>query len=145
MVNAIMNQALIYGPVLAQILLTLYVFIILAKRKANDIKAGTADRLKAALDNKAWSESVVKASNNIDNQFQTPVLFYALCFVLAQLNVVTPATLGLAWFYAISRYAHMFVHIGSNHVPHRMPLFLVGVLALMAMTGVAIVSLLSAA
>jgi hypothetical protein len=39
----------------------------------------------------------------------------------------------------------MFVHIGSNHVPHRMPLFLVGVLALMAMTGVAIVSLLSAA
>lgn len=139
-----MNQTLIYGPVLAQIVLTLYVFIILAKRKANDVKAGTADRAKAALDNKAWSESVVKASNNIDNQFQTPVLFYALCFVLAQLNAVTAVTLGLAWFYAISRYAHMFVHTGSNHVPHRLPLFLVGVVALMTMTGVAIYTMINA-
>ena len=140
-----MNQTLIYGPVLAQIVLTFYVFILLAKRKAADVKAGVADRSKSALDNKAWSEPVVKVSNNIDNQFQTPVLFYALCFVLAQLNAVTTVTLGLAWLYAISRYLHMFVHAGSNHVPHRMPLFLVGVFTLMAMTGFAIVSLLSTA
>ena len=140
-----MNQALIYGPVLAQIILTFYVFILLAKRKAGDVKAGVADRKKAALDNKAWSESVVKVSNNIDNQFQAPVLFYALCFVLAQLNAVTEVTLGLAWFYAISRYLHMFVHTGSNHVPHRLPLFLSGVFALMAMTGVAIFTMFTMA
>jgi hypothetical protein len=140
-----MNQTLIYGPVLAQIVLTFYVFILLARRKSADVKAGIADRDKSALDNKAWSESVVKASNNIDNQFQTPVLFYALCIVLAQLNAVTAVTLGLAWFYAVSRYAHMFVHTGSNHIPHRLPLFLCGVLALMAMTGIAIFTLMSAA
>ncbi|MFT6311461.1 MAG: hypothetical protein ACJAQS_001835 [Porticoccus sp.] len=140
-----MSQNLIYGPVLAQIVLTFCVFILLARRKAADIKAGIADRGKSALDNKAWSEPVVKVSNNIDNQFQTPVLFYALCFVLAQLGAVTAVSLGLAWFYAVSRYLHMFVHTGSNHVPHRMPLFLGGVLALMVMTGLAIFALVSAA
>ena len=137
-----MNQNLIYGPVLVQIVLTIIVFLILAKRKVADVKAGTADRVKSALDNKAWSESVIKASNNLDNQFQTPVLFYALCFVLAQLNAVTAVTLGLAWFYAISRYVHMFVHVGSNHIPHRRPLFLLGVFALMGMTGIAIFTMI---
>ena len=139
-----MNQHLIYGPMLAQIVLTFCVFVLLARRKSADVKAGIADRDKSALDNKAWSESVVKVSNNIDNQFQTPVLFYALCLVLAQLNAVTTITLGLAWFYALSRYAHMFVHTGSNHIPYRLPLFLCGVLALMAMTGAAIFTLMGA-
>ena len=140
-----MNQHLIYGPMLAQIVLTFCVFVLLARRKSADVKAGIADRDKSALDNKAWSESVVKASNNIDNQFQTPVLFYALCLILAQLNAVTAITLGLAWFYALSRYVHMFVHTGSNYIPHRLPLFLCGVLALMAMTGGAIFTLIGAA
>ncbi len=132
-----MSQQLIFGPVLAQIILTLFVFILLGKRKKADVAAGTVDREKAALDNKAWSVGVVKVSNNIDNQFQTPVLFYALCITLAQLNAVTELTLGLAWFYAISRYAHMFVHTGSNNVTYRFPLFLAGVLSLIAMTAIA--------
>ena len=137
-----MTPELIYGPMLAQIFLTLVVFILLAKRKKADIAAGTADRMKTALDNKAWSESVVKVSNNIDNQFQTPVLFYALCIILAQLNAVTATTLTLAWVYAISRYVHMLIHVGSNHVPHRMPVFLVGVGCLIAMTMISMVNLL---
>ena len=128
-----MNNHLILWPLLVQILLTLFVFIVLAKRKKQSIADGTADREAAALDNRAWPVDVVKASNNIENQFQTPVLFYALCLALMLNNGVTAITLSLAWVYAVSRIAHAFIHIGSNHVPKRLRYFLIGVVSLIAM------------
>lgn len=131
-------QAQIFWPMLAQITLTAIIFFILASRKASAMKAGEADRQKAALDNKAWNESVVKASNNIDNQFQTPVLFYALCFVIYELQAVTIFTLSLAWAYAVSRYVHAYIHIGSNYVPNRLRLFLFGFVMLLLMLGTSI-------
>ena len=129
-----MNNHLILWPMLVQILLTLWVFIVLAKRKKQSVAEGTADREAAALDNKAWPEDVIKASNNIENQFQTPVLFYALCLALIVNNGVTSMTLSLAWVYAVSRLAHAYVHVGSNHVPTRLRYFLIGVVSLIAMS-----------
>lgn len=138
----VIDQAQIFWPVLAQITLTVFVFFILASRKADAIKSGQENREKAALDNKAWNESVVKASNNIDNQFQTPVLFYALCFVLYELQAVTIFSLSLAWAYAVSRFVHAFIHLGSNYVPNRLRVFLFGFVMLILMLGVAILKML---
>ena len=129
-----MSSNLIIWPVLAQVILTWLMFIILGIRKSKDIKAGKVDRTKTALDNKAWSDEVVKVSNNIANQFQTPVLFYVLCFIIFNLDMVTTISLLLAWSYVISRYLHAYVHIGSNYVPYRMNLFLLGCIALIALT-----------
>lgn len=137
------EQTQIFWPILAQIILTTAIFFILAARKAQAIKAGTEDRAKAALDNKAWNESVVKASNNIDNQFQTPVLFYVLCLVLYQLQAVTLFSLSLAWAYALSRYLHAYIHVGSNYVPNRLRVFLFGCVMLIIMTVVAVWAMLS--
>jgi hypothetical protein len=129
-----MNSSDILWPVLAQILLTLIMFILLGVRKAKAVKAGDVDRQKAALNNGVWPEYVVKVSNNIANQFEVPVLFYVLCLVLFSLNAVGVVAVGLAWLFALSRYAHAYVHIGSNYVPMRLRLFLVGCLALIVMT-----------
>jgi hypothetical protein len=128
-----MNNHLILWPLLVQVLLTLAIFIVLAKRKKQSITDGTADREKAALDNKAWPVDVVKASNNIENQFQTPVLFYALCLAFVVNQGVTAITLSLAWVYAVSRIAHAVVHVGSNNVPKRLRYFMIGVVSLIAM------------
>ncbi|MBT7951810.1 MAG: hypothetical protein HN764_09315 [Gammaproteobacteria bacterium] len=129
-----MNSNLIIWPVLAQVILTWLIFIILGIRKAKDVKAGNVDRSKAALDNKAWSVDVIKVSNNIANQFQTPILFYVLSFIIFSLNIVTTISLALAWIYVLSRYLHAYVHIGSNYVPYRMNLFLLGCITLIALT-----------
>ncbi|PCJ25721.1 MAG: hypothetical protein COA96_06760 [SAR86 cluster bacterium] len=137
-----MNQALIFAPVLAQISLTLMIFLLLGKRRAADAKAGTVDLKRVALDNRGWSDSVIKVSNNLDNQFQTPVLFYMLCIVLVQFNAVSTLTLGLAWTFVFTRYSHAFVHVGSNYIPLRLPLFLLGVVSLLLMTGIAIAELI---
>jgi hypothetical protein len=128
-----MNINHIIWPVLAQIFLTLILFIILGVRKAKAVKAGEVNRQQAALNNQVWPQDVVKVSNNIANQFETPVLFYVLCLVMHSINAVGLVAIVLAWLFALSRFAHAYVHIGSNYVPMRLRLFLVGCFVLIAM------------
>lgn len=128
-----MNSNHIFWPILAQIFLTLIMFILLGVRKAKALKAGEVNRSETALNNRVWPEYVVKISNNIANQFETPVLFYALCLVLYSINAAGMVALVLAWLFVLSRFAHAYVHIGSNYVPMRLRLFLFGCFVLIAL------------
>ena len=128
-----MNSNHILWPVLAQIFLTLIIFITLGVRKAKAVKASAVNRQQAALNNRVWPEDVVKVSNNIANQFEAPVLFYVLCLVLYSINAADMVAIGLAWLFVLSRFAHAYVHIGSNYVPMRLRLFLLGCFVLIAM------------
>lgn len=128
-----MNSNYIIWPVLAQIFLTLIMFIMLGARKAKAVKAGEVNLKHTALNNRQWSEDVVKVSNNIANQFELPVLFYILCLVLYATNTVSLVAVVLAWLFTLSRFAHAYVHIGSNYVPMRLRLFLVGCFVLIGM------------
>lgn len=132
-----MSSNHIFWPVLAQVLLTLVMFIILGARKAKAIKAGKVNREQAALDNRVWPEYVVKVSNNIANQFEVPMLFYILCVVLFSINAAGTVAIVLAWLFVASRYAHAWVHVGSNYVPVRMRLFMAGCVVLLSMLAVA--------
>jgi len=132
-----MGSSHIFWPVLAQVFLTLVMFIVLGARKAKAVKAGKVNRQQAALDNRVWPEDVVKVSNNIANQFEVPILFYILCIVLYSINAAGIVACVLAWLFVISRYAHAWVHVGSNYVPVRMRLFMVGCLVLLVMLAVA--------
>ena len=128
-----MKQELILWPFLLQVLLPILVLLVMAKRKSADKKSGAFDPIRSALDNKAWSEGVVKTSNNLANQFQVPVLFYALCLMAFSIEAVGPVFLSLAWAFVVTRYMHAYVHITTNVVPRRLMLFSVGVLILIAM------------
>jgi hypothetical protein len=126
-----MNQQLIFWPVLLQILLTIYLFIPLAQRKKAAIRAGKYDKEKSALDNAAWPDPVVQVSNNLQNQFQAPVLFYVLCMMLYVIQGVDWIGLMLAWTFVGLRIVHSRVHITSNYIPHRFRSFAISLLVLL--------------
>jgi hypothetical protein len=128
-----MNANQIFWPVLAQVFLTLIMFIVLGMKKAKAVQAGKVNRKQAALDNRVWPEDVVRVSNNIANQFEAPVLFYVLCLVIYCINQADTAAIALAWLFALSRYAHAYVHVGANYVPMRFRFFLFGCLILLTM------------
>ena len=129
-----MAAEIIVGAQLAHILLVLALFVVMARRKFAAVAAGQVDRKKAALDKNQWPEEVQKATNCIANQFEVPVLFHVLA-LMAQVQAMTSLWLaGLAVFFVLTRYAHAYVHTTSNYVPHRFRIFLVGVLAVLAMT-----------
>lgn len=123
-----MNAHLIFGPLLAQMLLTVGMFGLLAVRKAQAVRLKTVNLKHAGLDHSAWPDEVVKVSNNIANQFESPVLFYVACLTLFQLNAVSAVVLVLAWLYVATRLVHGVVHVRSNHVPSRLRAFAAGLL-----------------
>ena len=72
------NNNLIFLPVIAQIALTLYAYIALIIAKNKAVKAGEVNEERRSLYEDAWPESVQKINNNIHNQFEIPVLFYVM-------------------------------------------------------------------
>jgi len=129
-----MNTELILWPVLVQIVLTVVVFLLLGLRKLSAFKAKLVNLRKAALDNAAWPDDVRKVSNNIQNQFQLPVIFYVLCFAFLTTDSVSLIVLTLSWGFAISRIVHSYIHVGSNHVPARSRAFMIGGICLILLS-----------
>jgi hypothetical protein len=129
-----MDKMTIIWPVLAQILLTYIVYIVLAKRRNRAFKTSSVDPSVADTDATAWPINVIKASNNLTNQFEAPVLFYVLCLLFLTLDNVDILVLSLAWVFVVSRYVHALIHVTTNYVPFRFAAFVVGGLALIAMS-----------
>ena len=128
-----MNQHLIFIPMLSHMVLVFILYIRLGIEKSKAVNAGSADLEKTALNTKAWPQHVVKVSNNIGNQFETPMMFYILSVVLCVTNSVNVVVLSLMSIYVLSRYIHAYIHVTTNYVPHRFKVFLAGVLILLGL------------
>lgn len=124
----------IFLPLLAHVLLVFALYIKLGIEKSKAVKAGEVNRNAAALDKNAWPPAVLKVSNNIDNQFQLPMLFYALTFIAFLTGNTGQVVVASFTLFVVTRYIHAGIHITSNYVPHRYRVFLVGALLLLALT-----------
>jgi hypothetical protein len=120
-------------PVMVQVVLTMVVYVLLNIAKARALRRGEVDLARRGLHDNAWPDSVTKINNNIRNQFEMPVLFYVLSFMLLALNAVTWPALVAAWLFASSRIVHAYVHIVPNHVPTRRRIFVFGCVTLIAL------------
>lgn len=88
-----------------------------------------------ALDNTGWPADTRKLNNNYNNQFELPVLFYAILPLLILLVKVDWLLVFLAWVFVASRILHSIVHTGSNVVTRRGLAFLIGFAAVGLMWG----------
>jgi hypothetical protein len=137
-----MNQNIIFYPLLIQIILVLVLYILLGIEKSKAVKAGSVDRVKAALHNHVWPDHVLRVSNNIANQFETPILFFVLSLVFFSLKSVNVTVLVLCCAYVVSRIVHAYIHVTSNYVPKRRGVFMVGCVILVALVFLAMKDLL---
>ncbi len=80
-----------------------------------------------------WPDSVLQINNNIRNQFEVPVLFYVLIGILWGIDAVNMYIHIAAWIFVISRIIHMAVHTGSNYVPLRRKVFMLGCFVLIGL------------
>lgn len=128
-----MNPALIFLPVLAQVLLTVALYLALQSAKHRALREGTVDAARRALDESAWPDYVRQVNNNIRNQFELPVLFYVLCLALFALQAAGLLAQVLAWVFVASRVVHAWVHTHSNVVPVRRRIFIIGVVVVLAL------------
>ena len=128
-----MSNTAIMLPVFAQMALIFAVLIKMGSCRVAALKAREVTLGDVALSGDAWSNNVKKVSNNFNNQFQIPVLFYtAVAFFMITGNVDFVAIV-LAWAFVASRYVHSFIHIRANDVRKRFKVYAIGVFIVMAL------------
>lgn len=139
-----MNQTAIFWPMIAHAALVFAIYVLLGLRRRQAVMTGNA-KVSQFRENRDEPAESLFVRNALENQFELPLLFYAVCLALQASGAVGALTLGLAWGFAVSRYVHTFIHVTSNRIRYRQPAFTVGFLALIALWVLLALDLLSAA
>ena len=123
-----MNQVAILYPVFVQVLLVVVVGALMAAARARAVK--TMDRQSGnpdlAMGRVNWPDDATKRANSYRNQFEAPVLFYAVVAFALITKGADTLMIVLAWLFVLSRLAHAAIHVGPNKVRWRSPAFAAG-------------------
>jgi hypothetical protein len=129
-------------PVFAQVILTFVVAYMLLFHRVNALKSGAVRPSKIALREPGWPDQARKLENNLLNQFEFPVLFYVLMILLLITRQADFIQITLAWIFVALRIVHAYVHVTSNRVQLRGPVFILGVIVLTIMWGIFMVGII---
>jgi hypothetical protein len=135
-------MSLLY-PMLGQVLLTFVLILWTGRVRTREIRAKRVRIRDIALAGDAWPDDVKKISNNMHNQYETPILFYVLCGVAIYVGATGILMTLLAWAYVVSRLVHTAIHVTSNNVPRRFFAYTAGLAVLILMWIVVVARLLA--
>ena len=127
-----MSVSFILWPMLAHIgwVFMLYAWLTYARTRA--VKRGEIDYSCFVLGRDEPLE-VARITRNLANQFELPLIFYALVVLLAALGKVTVADVVAAWVFVAGRVLHTLVQTLIDNVPLRGQVFTINFLAVAAL------------
>ena len=137
-----MDQTAILWPMIGHVTLVFAVYVLLGMRRRQAVLAGEA-KISGFRENQNEPPTSLFARNNLENQFELPVLFHACCLAMFVTGAVGMWAVVVAWLFVVSRVVHTAIHVTSNRVRFRQPAFLAGFLALGVMWGMLAVHLLT--
>jgi hypothetical protein len=76
---------------------------------------------------------VTQIGNAYHNQLETPLLFYVLILLAIVTRTADSVLFVLSWLFVASRFVHAYIHLTSNRIDRRAPVFLVGAIGLALM------------
>lgn len=119
-------------PMFAMVLLTFVVGGITFIARINSVKSGAVKaRYYKVMQSTDVPEALIQKSNNFNNLFQIPTLFYAAGCLIISLGIVNQSAIVLSWLFVISRIVHSYIHITYNHILHRIYAFMAGNLCIL--------------
>ena len=130
-----MSQVAILYPVFVQVLLTITVYCLLGVARTRAVRGMERQRGNPdlAMGTVTWPDDAAKRANNQRNQFELPVLFYAVVAFALILKGADFFMIVLAWAFVLTRLVHAAIHIGPNRVRWRSPAFGLGLLIVVLM------------
>ncbi len=120
-----MSQTAIFWPMIALTLLIYVVYALLMLRRREAVTSGQASSRDFKLPLKE-PEASAATIRNLINLYELPMLFYVVCLALYAVNGSSFLAVLLAWLFVAARIAHTFVHVTSNRLSLRQPLFVFG-------------------
>lgn len=129
-----MTQESIFLPMLALALVTFTVLGLIPVRRFRSVFARETTPDDYALgENSRVPGHVSLPNRNYMNLLEVPALFYVVGGALFVTGTVDGLALGLAWAFVAARVAHSLVHVTYNRVVHRLALFGLANVILMAL------------
>jgi len=128
-----MSIAAVLAPVFAQVALTFALLFWMGGSRVASLRAGQVRIKDIALAQPAWPERIMRIGNTYHNQFETPVLFYALVAFAILTRKADFWFVVLSWLYVLARVVHASIYTTNNVVQRRFQVFLVGAVILVLM------------
>lgn len=116
--------------IFAQVLLTLGILVWMGMERVPRVARGEIAVDAIAVERDAYPLRARLLSNNFDNQFQLPVLFYVAALLALSSGGTGWVELVLAWLFVVLRYIHAAVHVGTNRVYRRFAIYTAGLVVL---------------
>ncbi len=120
-------------PLFAQVALTFFLLFWMAGVRTRSIRSREVHMRDIALREPNWPPQVQQVSNAFQNQLEVPVLFYVLTILALISRKADLLFVVMAWLFVFSRYVHASIHVTTNRVSQRGPVFGVGVVILFLM------------
>lgn len=120
-------------PVFVQVALTFFLLFWMGSVRLRALRSREVSVAEVALRQPAWPERPTQISNAYDNQFQLPVLFYALVPMALITRKADLLFVVLSWMFVVTRLVHAAIHTTSNHMQRRFLAFVAGAIILVIM------------
>jgi hypothetical protein len=110
-------------PLFVEVILTFVLLFWMAPLRTRAIRSGAVRADDIALREPNWPERITQIGNSYCSQFELPVLFYVLTILAYITHQAGVLFVILAWLFVIFRLLHAYVHVTSNKINIRGPLF----------------------
>ena len=128
-----MSISAVILPVLVQVGLTFLLLLWLGRSRVGRLRSGEVKVKDIALGERNWPTRLLQIQNSYHNQFELPVLFYALVALALITRKADMLFVVMSWMFVVSRLIHAAIHTTSNKIVWRFQAFVVGVMILAAM------------
>jgi len=128
-----MTLPMILAPLFVLVLMTLVLGFWLPMVSVPLLRRGEVLPQDVDLRQLNWPRPIQQINNCYTNQFEQPVLFYVLTILAIISKHADLLFVVMAWIYVLARLAHAYIHVTSNNVNLRGPIFGIGALVLAIM------------
>lgn len=127
-----MSVQMVLLPVFVQVGLTFALLFLMAGVRTKALSAREITFKDIAL-GQNWPARATQIANSFNNQFQLPVLFYALIAIALPLRRADLVIVLLSWVFVATRFIHAGIFVTSNDVRQRSLAWFAGVLVVLIM------------
>ncbi len=128
-----MSVQMVLLPVFVLVGLTFALLVGMVGARRGALVGGATRIRDIALGQPNWPVRATQIANCYRNQFELPLLFYALIALALPLRHADLFLVLMSWVFVVTRFVHAGIFVTSNDLGRRSTAWLAGVLVLLAM------------
>jgi hypothetical protein len=113
-------------PVFVLVAMTAVLNIWMGWSRTSSVRRGAVKIRDIALGERNWLKHTQQLSNAFHNQFELPVLFYALVAFALITRQADMLFVVLSWIFVAFRLLHAYIMVTTNYVPRRAQVHFIG-------------------